>query len=162
MGLSATRERCTIVYTDGYAPPEQMAGKPEPRSDLFALAATLYHLTTGKVPQGWHTAAEIEADLKSGTLSAEHRWFFELLRINLAEDVNDRYFSASDFKADLQKRRVSKTQSCTKCRTVNEARKPYCVACAAPLTEARVACRECGRDLRMGSRYCIHCGHSLR
>ena len=28
----------TRVYTEGYAPPEQIVGKPEPRSDLFALA----------------------------------------------------------------------------------------------------------------------------
>jgi serine/threonine protein kinase len=31
----------TRVYTEGYAPPEQIVGKPEARSDLFALAATL-------------------------------------------------------------------------------------------------------------------------
>ena len=29
------------------------------------------------------------------------RWFFELIKINLAEDVNDRYFSAREIKADL-------------------------------------------------------------
>src|SRR5207302_7779698 len=38
----------TRVYTEGYAPPEQIIGKPEPRSDLFALCGTLYHLVTGK------------------------------------------------------------------------------------------------------------------
>jgi serine/threonine-protein kinase len=32
------------VYTESYAPPEQIVGRPEPRSDLFGLAATLYHL----------------------------------------------------------------------------------------------------------------------
>ena len=41
----------TRVYTEGYAPPEQIVGKPEPRSDLFALAGTLYHLLTGKAPK---------------------------------------------------------------------------------------------------------------
>ncbi len=46
----------TKVYTEGYAPPEQIIGKPEPRSDLFALAATMYHLATGKPPDGYHTA----------------------------------------------------------------------------------------------------------
>ena len=41
----------TRVYTEGYAPPEQIVGKPEPRSDLFALAGTMYHLLTGKAPE---------------------------------------------------------------------------------------------------------------
>src|SRR5262249_50624219 len=45
----------TRVYTEGYAPPEQIIGKPEPRSDLFALAGTLYHLATGKAPEGTFT-----------------------------------------------------------------------------------------------------------
>ena len=53
----------TRVYTEGYAPPEQIIGKPEPRSDLFALAGTLYHLTTGKSPEGFYTARELEEQL---------------------------------------------------------------------------------------------------
>lgn len=37
--------------TDGYAPLEQYASHSEPRSDLYALGATLYHLMTGRVPE---------------------------------------------------------------------------------------------------------------
>lgn len=33
--------------TPGYAPPEQYSGRAEPRSDVYALAATLYDLITG-------------------------------------------------------------------------------------------------------------------
>ena len=53
----------TKVYTEGYAPPEQIIGRPEPRSDLFALAGTMYHLATGKAPEGFYTAKEIETQL---------------------------------------------------------------------------------------------------
>ena len=41
----------TQLGTDGYAPPEQYAGRSEPRSDLYALGASLYHLMTGRVPE---------------------------------------------------------------------------------------------------------------
>ncbi len=67
----------------------------------------MYHLVTGKAPEGFYTANELEtqlADPKS-PLPAPYRWFYELIRINLAEDVNDRYFSAKEIKADLDSAR---------------------------------------------------------
>jgi serine/threonine protein kinase len=43
--------RGTQIGSVGYAPPEQYVGKMEPRSDLYALAATMHHLLTGRDPQ---------------------------------------------------------------------------------------------------------------
>jgi len=159
--MTGTDPRCTVVYTAGYAPPEQMIGRPEPRSDLFALAATLYHLATGRVPRGWQTAEDIDAELGKPE-NQQYLWFFELLRINLAEDIGARYFSAQDFKADLERRQVCKEQTCSQCQTLNEARRPYCIRCAKPLTDSLVSCRQCGKQNRMGSRFCIDCGHPVR
>src|SRR5262245_55849651 len=108
----------TKVYTEGYAPPEQIIGKPEPRSDLFALAGTMYHLATGKAPEGYYTARELETQLGDGAaaLPAQYRWFYELIKINLAEDINERYFTAREIKADLERRQVTKEIACPKCR----------------------------------------------
>lgn len=43
--------RGTMIGTPGYAPPEQYQGLAEPRSDLFALGATMFHLLTGRDPR---------------------------------------------------------------------------------------------------------------
>ena len=104
-------KKMTRVYTEGYAPPEQIVGRPEPRSDLFSLAATLYHLATGKAPEGYLTGREIESRLAVAGYPAEQRWFFELLKINLAEDVNERSASARQIKTDLEKHRVTRLSS---------------------------------------------------
>lgn len=151
----------TRVFTEGYAPPEQIVGKPEPRSDLFALAGTLYHLATGQPPEGVATAKELEARLADPTdlLLTEHRWFFELIRINLAEEVSDRYFSAREFRADLERQQITEEIACPRCGTTNPVREPYCSRCAEPLTDSAPPCSHCGKQSRMGSRWCIYCGH---
>jgi serine/threonine protein kinase len=41
-----SQRQSTIIMTIGYAPPEQLYGMPEPRSDLYALGATLQRILT--------------------------------------------------------------------------------------------------------------------
>ncbi|MBL8822898.1 MAG: protein kinase [Planctomycetia bacterium] len=154
----------TRVYTEGYAPPEQVIGKPELRSDLFALAGTLYQLLTGKAPEGQYTALELRDMLMApeGKIPPEQRWLYEMIATNLAEDANDRYFSAREFKTDLQRRAVTVSTACPACRHVNKVREPHCTQCAAPLTEPMHGCVTCGKVNRQGSRFCTQCGGRLR
>ena len=51
------------ALTPGYAPPEQYGQGTEPRSDLYALAATLYAALTGKVPEDGLSRAMGTAEL---------------------------------------------------------------------------------------------------
>jgi serine/threonine protein kinase len=154
----------TRVYTEGYAPPEQIIGKPETRSDLFALAGTLFQLLTGRTPEGHYTALELRDQLEQqqGPIAPEHRWLYELIRINLSEDANDRYFSAREVRSDLVRRQVSTQVNCPVCRHVNKVREPFCAQCAAPLTDPTPPCASCGKTNRMGSRFCTQCGNRLR
>jgi serine/threonine-protein kinase len=41
----------TAVGTMGYAPPELFSGSVEPRSDIYSLGSTMFHLLTGADPQ---------------------------------------------------------------------------------------------------------------
>ena len=41
-----SQQQATIIMTVGYAPPEQLHGRPEPRSDIYALGATLHKVLT--------------------------------------------------------------------------------------------------------------------
>jgi serine/threonine protein kinase/outer membrane protein assembly factor BamB len=45
------KSKGTMIGTQGYSPPEQYRGKTDPRSDIYALGATIHHLITGKDPQ---------------------------------------------------------------------------------------------------------------
>lgn len=44
------RGRSTVFGTEGYAAPEQYQGQSDPRADVYALAATIYHLLTDDDP----------------------------------------------------------------------------------------------------------------
>ncbi|NWF81695.1 MAG: protein kinase, partial [Chloroflexi bacterium] len=45
------QQRGTQIGTPGYAPPEQYQGLATPRSDIYALGATLHHLLSGRDPR---------------------------------------------------------------------------------------------------------------
>ncbi|GCE14067.1 hypothetical protein KTT_39260 [Tengunoibacter tsumagoiensis] len=45
-----SQNQSTVIMTLGYAPPEQLHGMPEPRSDLFALGSTMHKLLTRHDP----------------------------------------------------------------------------------------------------------------
>ncbi len=41
-----SQSQSTIIMTVGYAPPEQVYGRPEPRSDIYSLGATIHKVLT--------------------------------------------------------------------------------------------------------------------
>lgn len=91
-GRIGTYEYSSLFGTPGYAAPEQYRNRSEPRSDVYALAATLYHLVTDQPP----LITGITAD-QLQPLGA----FGAVLACALEHDVQKRP-TASEFKAMLQ------------------------------------------------------------
>jgi hypothetical protein len=54
--LTADEAGSTVAGTYGYMPYEQYMGQASPSSDLYATAATLLHLVTGRAPREFMTA----------------------------------------------------------------------------------------------------------
>jgi serine/threonine protein kinase len=53
------RGKTVAIGTPGYTPPEQWLQEPQPRSDLYALGASLHHLLTGRDPRDAFAKEEV-------------------------------------------------------------------------------------------------------
>jgi serine/threonine protein kinase len=87
------RKQSSVYGTIGYAAPELYEGKAEPRSDVFALAATAYHLLTDDDPR-----AHPFKFPKMDTIPEPPR---QALAAALEPDVRKRV-SAAQFRARLE------------------------------------------------------------
>lgn len=91
---NAKRKQATLG-TPGYAPPEQYMGNTDPRSDLYALAATLHHLLTNRDPKDYPPFTYPAARLLNPRLSPDiERVLGRALKINATE----RYQKATEMK----------------------------------------------------------------
>ncbi|HTM19536.1 MAG TPA: hypothetical protein VL172_03480, partial [Kofleriaceae bacterium] len=83
----------TVMGTPGYMAPEQARGEPADfRSDVYALGAMLHHLLAGASPSSRPALpAELPDDLAAVVARA------------MAADPHDRYPTAADLAADLER-----------------------------------------------------------
>jgi tRNA A-37 threonylcarbamoyl transferase component Bud32 len=89
--------------TDGYAPLEQYNARSEPRSDLHALGASLYHLLTGRVPEAapMRTIGESLPSLRSLNRQVPEPLEEVILRaLNL--QAEDRFANAEQMRQALE------------------------------------------------------------
>ena len=95
----------------GYTPPEQWRGKPEQRSDIFAMGATIYYLMTGFLPlsQAYVTGKAPQKEdfnpeyppirTKNPKISTGLE---SVLQKALQLDIDKRYATAADFCQTLR------------------------------------------------------------
>src|SRR6266567_1759573 len=94
----AQRKQTSALGTPGYAPPEQYQGNADPRSDLYALAATLHHLLTNRDPRNHPPFTYPPVRTQNPQLSSEIE---RVLTKALNNDINQRYQSAAAMKREV-------------------------------------------------------------
>jgi len=80
----------THVVSGGYSPPEQYWGAADPRSDIYALGATMYYLLTGKEPIALQSCSP---RLRNSKVSD---YLDKIIQRATAQDVWLRYQSAAE------------------------------------------------------------------
>src|SRR5947208_11127428 len=144
-GTSQMTETGSIVGTAQYLSPEQArGGEVDPRSDLYSLGVVLYELLTGKTPFDGETPVEIAMKHLSTPPKPPSKLRPDIPREldmvvmrALAKNPDERYQSADEMEADLERvargARVSATTSDTATQVL---RRPAAAAAAASATAA--------------------------
>jgi serine/threonine protein kinase len=90
----------THVVSGGYSPPEQYWGAADPRSDIYALGATMHYLLTGKEPIALQSCAP---KLRNSKVSD---YLDKIIQRATAQDVWLRYQSAAEMLQALTQKPV--------------------------------------------------------
>ena len=108
--MTATGGASLLGYSPAYSPLEQMQGAgTDERSDLYSLAATLYHLLTGASPPDALTRATAVVNGRPDPLLPPHKLKQDVgssvsaaLMRAMALDIDSRPRTASEMRAQLQ------------------------------------------------------------
>jgi tRNA A-37 threonylcarbamoyl transferase component Bud32 len=146
----------TAVGTMGYAPPELFSGKAEPRTDIYSLGATMFHLTTGADPQD--NPLLIFDFTKNPTprqinpaISNEMEW---ILMRAVEYEPEKRFRSAAEMR-DTLAQHVERLRAGAV--TYGAVRGPQSQSVSTVAVE-RVFCGFCGKSISSEDVFCPHCG----
>ncbi|HZT57230.1 MAG TPA: protein kinase [Pyrinomonadaceae bacterium] len=146
----------TAVGTMGYAPPELFSGKAEPRTDIYSLGATMFHLTTGADPQD--NPLLIFDFTKNPTprqinpaISNEMEW---ILMRAVEYEPEKRFRSAAEMR-DTLAQHVERLRAGAV--TYGAVRGPQSQSVSTIAVE-RVFCGFCGKSISSEDVFCPHCG----
>ncbi|MCS7079156.1 MAG: protein kinase [Chloracidobacterium sp.] len=139
--VSPTQKGVTAIGTMGYAPPELFAGQVEPRSDLYSLGATMFHLLTGADPQDNPLLIfDFDRNPRPRAINPKLTQGIEAIIIKaVAHKIQDRPASAAEMKRMLEEhlRRLDNPPQPALAST-------FCVACGEKIDPDDAFCPYCG------------------
>ena len=148
--VAPTQKGVTAIGTMGYAPPELFAGKVQPRSDIYSLGATMFHIMTGSDPQDnplliFDFTKNPRPSEINPAITPE---MDAVLARMVAHKPEDRYGSALELMRALEEheRWLVNPQS----NEVNHG------------TEGAIFCGNCGQRIASDDVFCAHCGSRQR
>jgi serine/threonine-protein kinase len=145
----------TAVGTMGYAPPELFSGKAEPRTDIYSLGATMFHLMTGADPQDNpllifdFTKNPTPRQINPG-VSNEMEW---ILMRSVEYEPERRFRTAGEMHDALAQHIERLRAGAVTYGVVGGARQE-----AKTLAVERVFCGFCGKSISSEDVFCPHCG----
>lgn len=148
----APAQRVTAIGTMGYAPPELFAGKVEPRSDIYSLGATMFHLLTGRDPQDNPLLMfDFNRNPKPSQINPKiSEGMDKILIKSVDHKPTNRFASAAEMRDILQQHLYQLTSGAKS------------VSVPAPTPKEAEApgnfCGQCGNKVGVGSAFCQTCG----
>jgi serine/threonine-protein kinase len=143
----------TAVGTMGYAPPELFSGNVEPRSDIYSLGSTMFHLLTGADPQSNPLLIfDFQKNQHPRQInSALSDQIEKILMRSVEYNVNARFTSAAELRRALEKH----------LENLKTGRVTYGVKetpASVGLENQPVFCGFCGQRIMAADMFCAFCG----
>ena len=143
----------TAVGTMGYAPPELFSGNVEPRSDIYSLGSTMFHLLTGADPQSNPLLIfDFEKHPRPRQINPQLSDQIEKILMRAVEYNADKRFKTAGEMRDTLEKHLENLKSVRVTYGVRE------VPAAISLSEQSVFCGFCGRKIVASDLFCAFCG----
>src|SRR5687768_660387 len=143
----------TAVGTMGYAPPELFSGNVEPRSDIYSLGSTMFHLLTGADPQSNPLLIfDFQKNPRPRQINSQLSDQIERIMMRSVEyNADSRFASAAEMKAVLE-------EHLENLRSGNVTYGVTAVPASISLENQSVFCGFCGQRIVATDLFCAFCG----
>jgi serine/threonine-protein kinase len=143
----------TAVGTMGYAPPELFSGNVEPRSDVYSLGSTMFHLLTGADPQSNPLLIfDFQKNPRPRQINSMLSDQIERIIMRAVEyNADARFSSAAEMKSVLE-------EHLENLRTGNVTYGVTAVPASISLENQTVFCGFCGQRIVATDLFCAFCG----